>query len=61
MSESEPQQPLKGVTPGQLRALAAIAQRRGWDRPTLRAIVGVKRIIARTTSRRRRTARPADR
>ena len=37
--------PLKGITPGQLRALAAIAQRRGRDRPQLRDIAGVRESL----------------
>ena len=37
--------PLKGVTPGQLRALAAIAARRDWDRPQLREIAGVRESL----------------
>lgn len=45
MSESAIQQPLKGITPGQRRALAAIARRRGWDRPTLREVAGVKKSL----------------
>ena len=40
MSGSAIQQPLKGITPGQLRALAAIAARRGWGRATLREVAG---------------------
>ena len=45
MSGSAIQQPLKGITPGQLRALAAIAARRGWDRATLREVAGVQKSL----------------
>lgn len=45
MSELAAQPPLKGITTGQLRALAAIAQRRGWDRPQLREIAGVRESL----------------